>query len=194
MWHFILRLQAAHLGTNWLAGRLGRYSGCTINSMCGKPVPKYAPSVWWCRDDLGVYASWHFGQYNFTIASPGTSDKPAKTVHHTVFCNVILLVPLPSTHPPRFLKKIQFITTPKCIPFKILLANLKVWDFCMVVLSFVHPWAGTSTQLAVLVHLYWLSGDWTDAVAKISCLFSLSWAVVSKFWMVWPVHSFLLAS
>lgn len=27
-------------GTNWLAGRFGRYSGCTINSMCGNPVPK----------------------------------------------------------------------------------------------------------------------------------------------------------
>jgi hypothetical protein len=30
----------ADLGTNWLAGRLGRYSGCTMKSMCGKPVPK----------------------------------------------------------------------------------------------------------------------------------------------------------
>lgn len=29
-----------NLGTNWLAGRFGRYSGCTINSMWGKPVPK----------------------------------------------------------------------------------------------------------------------------------------------------------
>jgi hypothetical protein len=25
---------------------------------------------------LGVYTSMHFGQYSFTIASPGTSDRP----------------------------------------------------------------------------------------------------------------------
>ncbi len=65
-----------HLGTNWLAGRFGRYSGCTMNSMWGNPVPKYAPSVWWCLEDLGVYTSMHFGQYSLTIASPGISDKP----------------------------------------------------------------------------------------------------------------------
>ena len=29
-----------YLGTNWFAARLGRYSGCTMKSMCGKPVPK----------------------------------------------------------------------------------------------------------------------------------------------------------
>ena len=34
-----------YLGTNWLAGRLGLYSGWTMNNMWGKPVPKYAPSV-----------------------------------------------------------------------------------------------------------------------------------------------------
>ena len=32
----------------WFAGRLGLYSGCTMNSMWGNPVPKYPPSVWWC--------------------------------------------------------------------------------------------------------------------------------------------------
>lgn len=52
----------ANLGTNWLAGLLGRYSGWTMKSMCGKPVPKYAPSVWWCLEDLGVYTSIHLGQ------------------------------------------------------------------------------------------------------------------------------------
>ena len=34
-----------YLGTNWLAGLLGRYSGWTMKSMCGNPVPKYAPSI-----------------------------------------------------------------------------------------------------------------------------------------------------
>ena len=34
--------------STWFAGLLGLYSGWTINNMWGNPVPKYAPSVWWC--------------------------------------------------------------------------------------------------------------------------------------------------
>jgi len=30
----------SNLGTNWLVGRGGLNSGCTMKSMCGKPVPK----------------------------------------------------------------------------------------------------------------------------------------------------------
>ena len=51
-----------YLGTNWFGLLFGLYSGCTMNSMCGNPVPKYAPSVWWCRDDFGLYTSIHLGQ------------------------------------------------------------------------------------------------------------------------------------
>lgn len=65
-----------NLGTNCEAGRLALYSGCTMNTMWGNPVPKKAPSVWWCLEDFGVYTSMQRGQYNLTIASPGTSDKP----------------------------------------------------------------------------------------------------------------------
>lgn len=73
-----------NLGTNWFVGRFGLYSGCTINNMWGKPVPKYAPSVWWCREDFGVYTSIHFGQYDLTIASPGTSESPTTILKKSV--------------------------------------------------------------------------------------------------------------
>ena len=44
--------------------------------MCGNVVPKYAPSMPWCREARGVKMSLHRGQNSFTVASPGWSEIP----------------------------------------------------------------------------------------------------------------------
>jgi hypothetical protein len=51
-----------------------------IISKKGRERHKINLPVWWCRDDFGVYTSIHFGQYNFTIASPGTSESPIGSI------------------------------------------------------------------------------------------------------------------
>jgi len=43
--YYCMLWSISNRAVNWLAGRFGLYSGCTINSMWGNPVPKYAPSV-----------------------------------------------------------------------------------------------------------------------------------------------------
>lgn len=67
-------------------GRDGMYSGRVINTMCGKPVPKYAPSTAApFTPGGGVYTSMHRGQQIFTVFSPTTSHSP---IRRTKFCQL----------------------------------------------------------------------------------------------------------
>ena len=65
-----------YLGSKCSVGFWGHISGWTIKSMCGNPVPKYTPSIFWCHSFAEMYTSQHFGQYNFTMDTPDTSDNP----------------------------------------------------------------------------------------------------------------------
>ena len=45
--------QGPHIHLYLLLSHL--YSGCTMKSMWGNPVPKYAPSVWWCLNKKRLF-------------------------------------------------------------------------------------------------------------------------------------------
>lgn len=56
-------------------GPLGRSSGYYFKKICGKLVPKYAPSMS-NYFYLGIYTSWHLEQYTLTLDVDNSSETP----------------------------------------------------------------------------------------------------------------------